>query len=576
MRILSIDMRNFMSHIRTVFEIPDGFIGVLGHNGSGKSSLIRDSVTWALWGKSRVGGAGDDVITTGRDFTRVSVRVKSGDNLYSITRVRTLGDKTQLILEHLNGHKSTDLSGPTLRHTQDLINNHIGMDYNIFRNTCCVEQGESDSFSNLTPKEAGQIILKILQLDSYSGAQRGARLKLSEIRAEIDKLTLSNEHLEEKESDFEVVRQLIETKRNELVSAETEYERVNSSYSNDEKVYNGTYEKWQKISTKLGILKSKSSDYDEQLVSLDSRSALLKDESTACPVCDSKLTNEKRALVRRRMLEEYQDIVDKKSKVDTDIQNLTKEGQELYEKLRKFQLRATRESIKTLHSRVESLKAEISSLGGQTTTSDDVRGTIQKNVLLLSDARQREAIYSTLDEAFGPKGIPLLIVDNVLRELEVSINNVLGLLSDLPISVELKTQREGSDGEYLDTFQILIHNGSATRHYFNYSGGERLIIDLSIRLGLSELLARRNNFRVESLIIDEGLASLDEQNQHKLIRTLQKLSSKFSSILLVTHAQAKDYLKNYVELSNDGEKSVLDKRGNIWHNTGVELLKEDS
>ena len=68
MDIVGIQLTNFFSHRNTDIKLTGGLVGVFGPNGAGKSSLITDSVTWCLWGKSRVGGAGDACISTGQAF----------------------------------------------------------------------------------------------------------------------------------------------------------------------------------------------------------------------------------------------------------------------------------------------------------------------------------------------------------------------------------------------------------------------------------------------------------------------------------------------------------------------------
>jgi len=75
---------------------------------------------------------------------------------------------------------------------------------------------------------------------------------------------------------------------------------------------------------------------------------------------------------------------------------------------------------------------------------------------------------------------------------------------------------------------------------------------------------------IQTLIIDEGLGSLDEINQGNLISTLKKLESKFSNILVITHTEAKNYLTNRIELRLVDGVSKIDTYGSIWYNNSIE------
>ena len=85
-----------------------------------------------------------------------------------------------------------------------------------------------------------------------------------------------------------------------------------------------------------------------------------------------------------------------------------------------------------------------------------------------------------------------------------------------------------------DTLEIVIRDGVLERPYSMYSGGEKYRIDMAIRLALSKILARRNNFRLETLIVDEP-AGLDSEGLNSFKDTICKLSKDFKKIFVVSH-----------------------------------------
>jgi DNA repair exonuclease SbcCD ATPase subunit len=79
-------------------------------------------------------------------------------------------------------------------------------------------------------------------------------------------------------------------------------------------------------------------------------------------------------------------------------------------------------------------------------------------------------------------------------------------------------------------------------------------------MALSVILARRKNFTIETLIIDEGFSALDLRNRQLVIFAINELYKKFNlkKLILMTHCE--EISENIeriikVEMTN-GESSV--------------------
>jgi DNA repair protein SbcC/Rad50 len=59
MRLISLFLENFRQHKSTYIDFPTGLVGILGENGSGKTTIL-EAIAWALYGKSR--GSNDSLI----------------------------------------------------------------------------------------------------------------------------------------------------------------------------------------------------------------------------------------------------------------------------------------------------------------------------------------------------------------------------------------------------------------------------------------------------------------------------------------------------------------------------------
>ncbi|NJK60293.1 MAG: AAA family ATPase [Oscillatoriales cyanobacterium SM2_1_8] len=52
MQLLSLRLENFRQHKNSEFHFPKGLVGILGPNGTGKSTLL-EAIAWGLYGSER-------------------------------------------------------------------------------------------------------------------------------------------------------------------------------------------------------------------------------------------------------------------------------------------------------------------------------------------------------------------------------------------------------------------------------------------------------------------------------------------------------------------------------------------
>ncbi|MFC3802678.1 AAA family ATPase [Cohnella sp. GCM10012308] len=173
---------------------------------------------------------------------------------------------------------------------------------------------------------------------------------------------------------------------------------------------------------------------------------------------------------------------------------------------------------------------------------------------------QRWARYQTLIKAYGRDGIPALIIENAVPQLERIANEILGQMSKGKHYVRFETQRELKTRAGLsETLDILIGDWSAERPYETFSGGEQLRIDYAIRFALAELLAQRAGSKVEWLTIDEGLGSQDAEHRALVLDAIKSVAGRFRKVLFITHIEdAQAAFDQVIRFDNsDGAVSVL-------------------
>jgi exonuclease SbcC len=167
--------------------------------------------------------------------------------------------------------------------------------------------------------------------------------------------------------------------------------------------------------------------------------------------------------------------------------------------------------------------------------------------------RQRLAeeisLLEQLQEAFSKRGVPAMIIETVVPELERSANQLLTRMTNGRLHVRIKTQREIKSGELREALDIIISDELGSRPYELYSGGEAFRINFAIRIALSKLLANRAGAQLRSLFIDEGFGTQDEQGREQLVEAINSIQDDFDRILVITHIdELKDMFPTRIEV----------------------------
>ena len=166
----------------------------------------------------------------------------------------------------------------------------------------------------------------------------------------------------------------------------------------------------------------------------------------------------------------------------------------------------------------------------------------QKGIKLEEKEELNEKItdLKTLERAFGKDGIPALLIEQALPDIESHANEILDRLSVGGMSVKFETQREFKDkkrGDRRETLDILIRDSTGERSYEMFSGGEAFRVNFAIRLALSRVLAHRAGARLQTLVIDEGFGSQDAEGRQRLVEAINMVGSEFEKILVITHLE---------------------------------------
>ena len=195
----------------------------------------------------------------------------------------------------------------------------------------------------------------------------------------------------------------------------------------------------------------------------------------------------------------------------------------------------------------------------------EVLKTLKKRQQDLKDERceftHRIAQLLTLERAFGKDGIPALLIEQALPEIEIQANKVLDKLTSGGMSVRFETQQAFKDKKRKDkreTLDIMISDSAGVREYALFSGGEAFRVNFAIRLALSRVLAQRAGARLQTLVIDEGFGSQDAEGRQRLIEAINIVRSDFAKVLIITHLEEmKDAFSTQIEVNKTTKGSTL-------------------
>jgi exonuclease SbcC len=214
-----------------------------------------------------------------------------------------------------------------------------------------------------------------------------------------------------------------------------------------------------------------------------------------------------------------------------------------------------------LQERENQLNQEVGAARQKVTVLDDLRKRKKKLEVERGELGLQIGRYKALERAFGKDGVPALLIEQALPEIEMKANEILGRLSDDTMRLHFETQAKYKDEKRKDlreTLEIQVSDGAGERDYEMFSGGEAFRVNFAIRLALSEVLAQRKGARLQMLVIDEGFGSQDTQGRQRLIQSINAVRADFAKILVITHLdELKDAFPTRIEVEKTERGSTV-------------------
>ena len=131
----------------------------------------------------------------------------------------------------------------------------------------------------------------------------------------------------------------------------------------------------------------------------------------------------------------------------------------------------------------------------------------------------------------------------------------LRLLKMTNSQYELRRKKEASNNAQqsgLD-LDVIDHHSGTTRTVKSLSGGESFMASLSLALGLSdEIQSSAGGIHLDTMFVDEGFGSLDEDSRIQARNTLQKLSQEGNRLIgVISHVPELKTIEKQIQVHKD-------------------------
>jgi DNA repair exonuclease SbcCD ATPase subunit len=156
----------------------------------------------------------------------------------------------------------------------------------------------------------------------------------------------------------------------------------------------------------------------------------------------------------------------------------------------------------------------------------------------LSESNSIKSMISILDfwkEGFSDRGIKSMLIDSSIPFLNKKIKEELTKVAPGKFIVSFDTISQTKAGDVRDKISVNVLNvESGANSHSQLSGGEKRLIDVCTLLSLRSLTEHLYGKRINLLLLDEVLDSLDTNNSTIYCRVLKQLAESMS-IYLITH-----------------------------------------
>jgi len=536
----------------------------MGGNATGKST-IWDALCWCLYGRTVRGVRAGNVVNwaASKKSCQVSVTVRRDGVRRIISRQQSPNRLTWVA-----GTRLSDVD-------QSQLEDWLGLSYYVFTNTIILGQF-GRFFFDFLPSEKLALFNGLLGLDAWHGYSMAARDKADGYIKTSEQLRQSAAELSGK---IQEARKGLRETRSSVVPSpaplEDEKRRLTYKLSAVSERKRGTVAKLDAAEKRLKTAEEKLEasraaleQPTKRLVALRVTLRAAKRERRGikrsfpfCPACRQTVTLEHRdkelARCDRRILglrHKIKPVKDAILAIHQRVDHYSRIYGITYFSYRAHDTKLNRLNVKQqdIVGEIRDISKDLDVLMARQTAADStaiVRKAARKRLQSFKGERHEcrdkmrhaqrfEHLYRTLATTF--KDVRLWVVDNVLRELEISINNNLVDLGLVGWEVRLVVERETAAGNISRGLNVLIRSPDQSDKkmvpWEVWSGGETQRLRVAGAAGLADMMLGRLGISVNLEVWDEPTQHLPSEGVSDLLDVLQRRAEvRCKRLFLVDH-----------------------------------------
>ena len=377
-------LENFKKYTSKTIEFGEGLTGIIGKNGSGKSTIF-EAILFALYGEAKNRGNKEllrNANASEKDAVVVELEFEFETVLYKVVREF----RGKAMSANAKFYKNGSLTTSGAKEVTSAIIKLTKMGKDAFMHTLFASQKELTSLSTLKPEERKKMIRRLLGLEKIDFVEKELIEKSRELKREIEafkEVLLGEDEIKQKQEQIKERVVAKEALSKEVLSKSEELEHIKTRQLGIKKeleILAKTKEQKQKLFSELELAKnSKSSEVMNQvkltaeiheLEDKEEKLKKLQSVKTEYMSLQEQLKEQEKLrefhLKREGILKEQAQLTEQWKKSKADIQTLEKacEGYEeslFNAKNLEINLAILQESINAKHTIENEIKAEISS-----------------------------------------------------------------------------------------------------------------------------------------------------------------------------------------------------------------------
>lgn len=267
MKLTKLTLKNFKKYAYEEFDFSDGITGIVGKNGSGKSTIF-DAISFALFGylKNK-----KELVKNSNADENESVEVKLdfliGSDAYTV--IRTYTGKNLISKDSL--YKNNNLIASDTSSVNKEILNLIKMNKQIFENTVFARQKDLIALSEVGTKDRKKMMRKLLGLEKLDTITENLQKEIKDLSSQIgiisvlsdDEKTKMSESIKKHKDENDAINKEIEELRKEKKELNNRYIEINEELLKLKDIKNSE--------DKINTYKNQIQNYEKELKDLKNK-----------------------------------------------------------------------------------------------------------------------------------------------------------------------------------------------------------------------------------------------------------------------------------------------------------------